>query len=166
MIFRSGQPIRSSAALLAVMLLAGGCATGPARGGKIDSLYVFSVPVALDLDGSPGPDGFGVTLYASKAAGSKGVPITNGKVEVLMFDGAPQENTKTNEAPRRVWTFSSADLKKQMIKTPRLGTGYRFTPRWEDTPPLQSCITIVARYVSPGETTVQSAPTTIAVIPK
>jgi len=147
------------------MVLAAGCATEPGRGGRIDSLHVFSVPVALDLDGSPGPDGFGVTLYASQPAGAKGVPITTGKIEIVMFDGAPQEDPRTNAAPRRVWSFSSAELKNQMIKT-SLGTGYRFSPRWGDTSPLQSRITIVARYMPPGGTVVQSAPTTIAVSSK
>lgn len=162
---RLSNPFQSWTVLLAAMLLAAGCATGRGRGGRIDSLHVFSVPVALDLDGSPGPDGFGVTLYASKAAAARGVPITTGKIEILMFDGAPQEDTKTNAAPRRVWTFSSPVLKSQMIKT-SLGTGYRFAPRWEDTPPLQSRITIVARYVPSEGTVVQSSPTTIAVTSK
>ena len=165
MTFEFGHPLRTSTALLAVMLLAGGCATGSGRGGRIDALHVFSVPVALDLDGSPGPDGFGVTLYASNAAIAKGIPITAGTTEVLMFDGVLHEDAKTNAAPRRVWTFTSADLKDHVIKT-SLGTGYRFTPRWGDTPPSQSRITIVIRYVSPAKTTIQSAPTTIAVAPK
>ena len=160
------NPRRSLLALLAALLFAVGCATGPNRGDRIDSLYVFSVPVALDLDGSPGPDGFGVTLYAGKTDTAKGVPITHGKIEILMFDGAPQEDAKTNSVPRRVWTFNSADLKNQMIRTPRLGTGYRFSPRWEDAVPSQSRITIVARYVSPAETIVHSKPTTIAVTAK
>jgi hypothetical protein len=96
---------------------------------------------------------------------AKGVPITTGRMEILMFDGALQGDEKTNATPRRVWTFSGADLKSHVIQS-SLGTGYRFTPRWGDTPPLQSRITIVARYVPPGETTVESAPTTIAVTAK
>jgi hypothetical protein len=82
-----------------------------------------------------------------------------------MIDGAPPEDARTNASPRRVFTFSSADLRNQRIKT-SLGTGYRFSPRWGDVSPLQSRITIVARYVPPDGPVVQSAPTTIAVTSK
>jgi len=162
-----GSAPQSLAALLAGLLFCAGCATGPGpgRGGGIDSLHVFSVPVALDLNGSPGPDGFGLTLYASSSAYAKGIPITAGTMEIRMFDGALQEDAKTNATPRRVWTFTSADLKQRVVKT-SLGTGYRFAPRWEDTPPLQNRITIVANYVSPAGSVVRSAPTTIAVTSK
>ena len=162
---RLSRPFESWTVLLAAMFLAAGCATGPGRGGRIDALHILSMPVALDLDGSPGSDGFGVTLYGNKAAVAKCVPITTGTIEIRMFDGAPQEDAKTNAAPRRVWTFSSTDLKNKMIKN-SVGTGYRFALRWEDAAPLQSRITIVARYVPPEGNIVQSLPTTIAVTSK
>jgi hypothetical protein len=161
---KRSEPLPAWTVLLA-LVLAAGCASGPGRVGRIDSLHVFSVPVALDLDGLPGPDGFGVTLYASKAAAARGVPITAGKIEIMMFDGAPQEDKKTNATPRRVWSYSSGELKNQVIRT-SLGTGYRFAPRWGEVPPLQSRITIVARYLPPDGPAVQSAPTTIAVTSK
>ena len=162
----------SSGALSAVLCFAIGCATSPGNGGGsssgrqgIDALHIFSLPLALDLDGVPGPDGFGVTLYASAVAPAKGVPITSGSVEILMFDGVLSADTQTNAAPRRVWSYTSAELKRYVIKT-SLGTGYRFTPRWGDTPPLQNRISIVARYVPPRDTPIQSAPTTISVSAK
>jgi hypothetical protein len=157
--------LRIGAAVGAAAVLAAGCATGPGRANGIDALHVFSVPVALDLDGLPGPDGFGLTLYASAATVAKGIPITTGRTEILMFDGALESDAKTNAAPRRVWSFTPADLKSYAIKT-SLGTGYRLTPRWGDTPPLGNRITIVARFVPSRQTSVQSAPTTITVIAK
>lgn len=153
------------AALIASLLFEAGCATDASRTRGIDTLHLFSVPVALDLDGSPGPDGFGVTLYASAATRARGIPITKGAMEILMFDGALESGAKTNAAPRRVWTYTPADLKRFAIKT-SLGAGYRFTQRWGDTPPLESRVTIVVRLVSPRQTSIQSAPTTIAVTAK
>ena len=153
------------AALIGSLLFGAGCATDAGGGRGIDSLHLFSVPVALDLDGLAGPDGFSVTLYASAATQARGIHITRGAMEILMFDGALESAVKTNAAPRRVWTFTPAELKKFAIKT-SLGTGYRFTPRWGDTPPLASRVTIVARLVSPRQPSVQSAPTTIAVTAK
>src|SRR5262249_39467136 len=155
------------------LCLGAGCATGPGDGGGgsspgrqgIDALHIFSVPLALDLDGVPGPDGFGVTLYAGTAGTAKGGPIHSGAIEKLIFDGVLSADTQTNATPRRVWRYSSAELKRYVIKT-SLGTGYRFTPRWGDTPPRQNRISIVARYVSARDTPVQSAPTTISVSAK
>lgn len=152
-------------ALIASLLLAAGCATDAGHAGGIDSLHVFSVPVALDLDGSPGPDSFGLTLYASAAAIPRGVLITTGRIEILMYDGALPPGGNTNATPVRVWTFTAADLKNRGIKS-SLGIGYRFTPRWGDTPPTESRITVVAPFVSARQTSVQSAPTTIAVSAK
>jgi hypothetical protein len=149
-------------AVIASLLFGAGCATDASRTGGIDSLHLFSVPVAIDLDSSPGPDGFGVTLYASAATKAKGLPVTKGAMEILMFDGALERGAKTNAVPRRVWTFTPADLKKLAIRT-SLGTGYRLTPRWGDTPPKENRVTIVARLVSPRLTSIHSAPTTIAV---
>ena len=154
-----------STAFCAIVCLAAGCATGPGRQSGIDALHVFSAPVAIDLDGLPGPDGFGLTLYASKAARTKGVPITRGRLEILMFDGVLPADAPTDAQPRRTWTFTTADLKKHAFRS-SLGTGYRFTPRWADTPPLGNNITILTRLVSSPQTSVQSAPTTIAVTTK
>ncbi len=154
--------LRNWAVVVATLFLGAGCATGPGRGGGIDSLHVFSVPVAFDLDNSPGPDGFGVTLYASAAGAAKGVAITSGRMEVLMFDGALATDAKSNAPPRQTWTFTSDDLKRHVIKT-SLGTGYRFTPQWGAAPPARDLITIIVRYVSARETVIQSAPTSITI---
>ena len=155
----------TSLLLVALLLLGAGCATGPGSRSGIDSLHLFSVPVALDLDGAPGPDGFGATIYASAAATAKGLLIANGKMEMLMFDGTMAAEAGTNAAPKRVWTFTSAELKDHLVQT-ALGVGYRFTLSWSDTPPLQNRITIVARYVPSRGRPVQSSPATIAVTSK
>jgi hypothetical protein len=155
---------RLGAVFIAGLLFGAGCATGGGQGRGIHSLHVFSVPVALDLDGRPGADGFGVTLFASAAAKPKGVPITKGALEIAMFDGVLDSGAKSNPPPRRVWTYTAADLKAFAMKS-SLGTGYRLTPRWGDTPPKDTRVTIVARLVS-TQPSIQSAPTTIAVAAK
>lgn len=159
---KSAKAIALVVGLLANLVFLIGCATNY---GGVNSLHLFSVPVALDLDGAPGADGFGVTLYASAAARPKGIPITKGSMEIIMFDGSLESSAKTNATPRRVWTYTTSDLKHFAIKT-SLGAGYRITPRWGDTPPRESRVTIVARLVSPRQPPVQSAPTTIAVTAK
>ncbi len=150
------------AASMAILLVATGCATGArgTRGG--DSLHVFTVPVALDLDGTPGPDAFGLTLYASAGDAAKGIPVTTGVIEIQMYDGALPMDGSAGTPPLRVWTFTTADLKKLAVKT-SLGTGYRFTVRWNETPPRQGRITVVVRHVPERGPAIQSVPTVIAV---
>ena len=162
---KSSIPLPFGTLLLAGLLVGGGCATDAGRSRGIDSLHVFGVPVALDLDGTPGPDSFGLTLYASAATVARGVPIKSGQVSIRMYDGATSPGTRTNTVPLRVWTFTAADLKDHVVKS-SLGTGYRFTPRWTDTPPSGSHITVLVRFEPSRETSIQSSPTTIAVTAK
>ena len=151
-----------AAAWIAILLFATGCATGSGGAGVIDSLHVFTVPVALDLDGTPGPDAFGLTLYASAGDAARGIPATTGRIEIQMHDGALPAGGSVGVEPLRVWTFNTADLKKLGVRT-SLGAGYRFTLRWNETPPRQGRITVVARYVPVRGTAIQSVPTIIAV---
>lgn len=155
-------PLAFGVAWIALLLLAPGCATDAGRGRGIDSLHVFTVPVALDLDGTPGPDAFGLTLYASAADAARGIPVTTGRIEIAMYDGVLPPGGGTGATPLRVWTFKVADLKALGVKT-SLGAGYHFTLRWNDTPPRQSRITVVVRHVPVRGTAIQSSPTVIAV---
>jgi len=147
---------------MAILLVATGCVTGAGGARNVDSLHVFTVPVALDLDGTPGPDAFGLTLYASAASAARGVPVTSGRIEIQMYDGALPLGGGAGTTPLRAWMFSTADLKQLGVKT-SLGTGYRFTVRWNETPPRQGRITVVVRHVPAHGTAIQSVPTVIAV---
>ncbi len=160
--------------LIPLTLLISSCARGPSSvwtsgsHGGIDSLHVFGVPVALDLDGKPGPDAFGITVYASEGAAARGVAVTSGRVEVLMYDGVlPSGEGSTNAVPTplRQWSLTLLALNQSAIKS-SLGVGYRLTPRWDDTPPRRSSITVVVRYLPTRGNPVISAPVTIAVVEK
>ena len=97
------------AAWMAILLVANGCATGAGGTRSVDSLHVFTVPVALDLDGTPGPDAFGLTLYASAASAARGVPVTSGWIEIQMYDGALPPGGGAGATPLRVWMINPAD---------------------------------------------------------
>ena len=158
---KSAALLALGAAWMAILLVATGCVTGAGGARGVDSLHVFTVPVALDLDGTPGPDAFGLTLYASAGDAAKGIHVTTGVVEIQMYDGALSAD-RGGATPLRVWTFTPAELKKLAVKT-SLGTGYRFTMRWNETPPRQGRLTVVIRHVPARGTAIQSVPTIIAV---
>ena len=162
MSFKPASLLAPGAAWMAILLVATGCATGAGGTRSVDSLHVFTVPVALDLDGTPGPDAFGLTLYASAASAARGVPVTSGWIEIQMYDGALPPGGGAGATPLRVWMINPADLKQFEVKT-SLGTGYRLTLRWKETSPREGRITVVVRHVSARGTAIQSVPTIIAV---
>src|ERR1041385_173041 len=96
--------------IAAAFLLAGCAGTQPgasrpfASSGEIEELHLFGAPIALDLDGIPGPDGVGVRVYASSAAAAKGRAIQDGILEVLMFDKPPAPGAQP--PPRHIWSFT------------------------------------------------------------
>src|SRR6185369_2066764 len=59
---------------------------GSAQSG-IHELNLLAIPVALNFDQKPGPDGFIVKVYAGNRRQPKPLPIENGKLEIIMYDG-------------------------------------------------------------------------------
>lgn len=142
-----------------------GCAGRSGRTGTaaaVESLHVLSVPVAVDFDGVPGPDGFALTLFAKGPKSAKGVPLPGGTLELLMYDGLYFEGKSPAPEPLRVWRFTRSELKLHSGKS-AVGTGYRFALRWEEARPTQPRITIVARYVPVSGPSVVAAPGSVAI---
>lgn len=149
--------------MVLAILVAAGCATGTrGRSETPAELHLFGLPVALNLDGKPGPDGIGVRVYASAAGLAMGVPISRGTLEVLMFDGVVGETELRTKPPRRTWTLPAAALKPFASLT-SLGTGYQLALRWEQDSPRTPVVTVMARYHSPEGGELRSAANTVSV---
>ena len=149
-------------AILAVASLGPACssprsssASGATR--PIERLDLLLTPMALDLDGRPGADGFGVRVYASGRRSAFGSPIGQGALEILMFDGTIRAEDLPLATPLRTWRYEAAELKPFAQKT-SIGTGYRFALSWGEQKPRGERITVLARYVAPDKLTVTSAP--------
>jgi|GEM_PF-627654 len=165
---------RCSPVLSLILLVSAGCTSGrkasePAMdrstGDSITELNLLASPVALNLDGVPGPDGFVLKVYPGNAQRPKPLPITAGGLEILMFDGILQETDFATTQPRRVWRYTTSDLKRYEVKT-SIGTGYHIDPRWGDAKPARDKVTILSRYMSPQGKAVYSAPSVISVTVK
>ena len=140
--------------------------TGPVTPrGAVAALHLFSVPVTLNLDDRPGPDGFALTLYASNGRQARGMEIQSGTLEILMFDGSPALGATSAPAARRVWKFSAAELNAFQART-ALGVGYRLALRWEETPPSGNRITVLARHLPAKGPPITSGPSSITVVVK
>jgi hypothetical protein len=146
--------------ILAAVLLAGGCAT--LSGGKnegVDAVHVFGLPVTINMDTRPGPDGFAVRVFVTKNGGAKGTVINNGSIEILMFDGAMKLEDLATQQPKESWKFNPKQLAAMREQT-SLGTAYRFTLRWTE-PPTHGHVTALARYVPQKGEPIYSSPSSI-----
>ncbi len=134
----------------------------PASSPGIDELNMLAVPMALDLDGAPGPDGFVITLYAGKRGLPKPVRIEKGTIEIFMFDGLINENKTPPAEPRKTWTLRASDLAAYRVET-SIGSGYQITGLWGDAAPETGKISVMARYTAPNGGKIYSAPRVITV---
>lgn len=145
-----------------LLLSVGGWGTVGQVSAAIDEIHLFTVPTALDLDSVPGPDGFEARVYASASDRAKGIPITQGVLEVLMYDGVVNVGPSVTNAPLHVWSFRPADLKRN-VGSSTLGVGYRFVLRWNTDVPKSSSITVVARWTPPKGAAMYSSTSSILV---
>ena len=135
--------------------------TPPAEGLAIDQLRLLSVPVALNLDQQPGLDGFCVKVFGVSRSHPKPVPIREGVVEIMMFDGLLPKGTNAPQ-PLCTWKYAAEELPQYELKG-AVGTGYQLSPLWGEKRPARNRITVFARYLSPAGFTLGSAPSVISI---
>lgn len=140
--------------------LAAGCATVGRVGGAPQEIHLYGVPVTLNLDDKPGPDGFAVRLYASRSDRARGLAVNSGAIEILAFDGIANDGFSERQ-PLKTWRFTTKELPAHEAQT-SLGMGYRFVLRWEENKPTRDHITVLARYVPDSGRPVFSAPSAIS----
>jgi hypothetical protein len=140
---------------LAWILLASGCATS-SDASVIRELHLFGIPVAINMDQEPGPDGFVVRVYASNGRAATGIPIKAGRLEIVMTDGGrPKDGEEAK--PLKVWTYDAQALKAHAVKS-SIGWGYRFGLAWNEARPTHDRFTVVVRYVSASGQVLASSP--------
>lgn len=139
-------------------------AAGAYSPSDITAVHIMTLPVALNLDGKPGLDGFSLKVFANDAHNPKPVPIHSGNLEIMAFDGTLARKTNL-PPPLRIWSFSAEDLKQHEFRA-GIGTGYEMTLAWGTNRPAQRMMTIGARYVSPAGGVILSHPSSITVMDK
>lgn len=158
--------------------LAGGCGTLGSGGGSgpgsrsrsgqrasgILELHLLTMPVALNLDGAPGPDGVAIKLFANVGNAAKPAPIRSGEVEILLFDGLLTGNNTPLPQPAHSWTFTAKDLKGYETQA-MVGTGYQLTLRWGAFKPKNDRVTVIARHPIGDGRYLYSTPGVIACSP-
>lgn len=162
MMFKKRISILSFVSVAFALLLLGCASDGPLTShGPITELNMLAVPVALNLDGLPGPDTVAVKIYAGNPREAKPVPITSGSLELLMFDGLLKKSTNA-PTPLQIWTFPARQLKRYEFKA-SIGTGYELTASWTTNKPRAAKITLISRYVPDSGAPIYSSPGTISI---
>jgi hypothetical protein len=117
----------------------------PKRPSGILELHLLTMPVALNLDGAPGPDGVAVKLFANVGNATKPAPIRSGEIEILLFDGLLTDKNVPTLKPAHTWTFTAKELKGFETQA-MVGTGYQLTLRWGSFKPKNDRVTVIARH--------------------
>jgi len=157
---------RGLALLLAGALLAGCSSTNkrpvaaPAPT-TIDKLNLLAAPMALNLDGMPGPDAVLVKIYAGNARNPKPIAITSGTVDLLAFEGLLGTSTNV-PTPFKTWTFTTSELRRMQFKS-SIGVGYQITASFIGQKPKSDKLTVLARYRPDPSHAIYSSPSTISV---
>lgn len=154
---------RACASLFALMLLgftgcsstSGGLQLG--RGGSVQELHLFVMPVPIASTPGGPPDGMAVRVFASSKGRATGGLIRDGKLEVLAFDGTVGGAARQPQTPTRAWSFTATQL-APFARTGSLGTGYELPLRWTGTRPAGDRLTIVLRYTPTSGPALTSVP--------
>ncbi len=166
------QPARLWLWLWLGALLGGiiGCASsssrsgGPAAGSDagIEEVNVLIAPAALNFDGIPGPDGLSLRVYLGNPREAKYLPLPNGTLEVVMFDGILKPAEMASSQPLHVWSYPADELRAYGQKT-SIGVSYVLTPMWGADRPTHNRVTVLVRCVSPQGKKTYSSPTIVFV---
>ena len=153
-----------TAALAVTLAMLVGCAGPRVSGGRseIGEIHLFGVPVALNLDSRPGPDGIGVRVFMTPAGRARGTEMREGRLDVLMFDGVVTAADFTRTPPLKVWSFNARQL-APVVGSSALGIGYQLALNWEQNRPHVTSVTVVARYHPPSGPDLFSTPNSISV---
>ena len=159
----SSLPLRSWCICLLILACSTGCRTlSPTTRAPIDQLHLLVTSVALNMDSKPGPDGVGVRIYASHRGTTTALPITQGDLEILMFDGDVPLEDLLKQKPLHTWSYPASKLKPHLQET-SIGTSYRFAALWGGDKPRTDRAIFLARYTPPGGQPVYSAPGSVPI---
>ncbi|MEM7236194.1 MAG: hypothetical protein AAF517_28785 [Planctomycetota bacterium] len=130
--------------------------------GPVQKLVLLTAPAAVNLDDKPGQDGVPATVYFGQVQPETTVRVTEGELELLVFEGHVRDPIGTGAAPNSRAVYSAESLAPRGARTGVGLFGYRVVGRWK--PPIRSDqVTLLARYIRPDGQVISSAPVSVRV---
>lgn len=149
--------------LLALLAGCGVLSGGPDPVAQVDQVNLM-VPVqaAVSLSGQGGPDGLLAAVLFTRDDHPKPLAVS-GTLTLMMFDGRVNVEQITSSKPAHQWSFTASELSR-MLGTNEYGMyTYRLVLPWGPTPPRNTIITLVAKYIPPQGPPVYSAPINVPI---
>ena len=157
------MPLAAAGLILAAVIPLAGCkSTRLGKESNIVQLNLITVPVAVDLDGRPGPDGISIRVYASTKESPKQVAIKKGTLEMLMFDG-PFHRQGQPPPVLKQFRFAAEELRRVEF-TAEIGKGYQLALSWGTNVPTHRVMSVAARYTAPDGRVAISRPSSVTVL--
>jgi len=133
----------------------------PAPVSQVDVVAAEAVPMAVNWDERPGPDGVRIRVTLFQRAQPRPV-VGSGTLDFLLFPGKVGDVDPATARPAQSWTFACAELRPSLVRS-IVGWGYSLSLGWGDRMPDSPTVTVFVRYAAPGGEPVWSKPVTIAI---
>lgn len=133
------------------------------EGPPLVAVEVFAVPVTLNWDHDPQPDGVELQVYFFAAKPPLAQPVRHGLVTICAYDGQPDKETLATQRPLHRWRLTPATLTEHAHRG-MVGVGYDLPLDWGHDVPRQNYVTITVQYrASRNAAPIDAAPVSIAV---
>ena len=138
-------------------------AHGSAQGPPLVAIEVYAVPVALNWDSDPQPDGVELEVYFFASKLPLAQPVNRGILDIVAYDGRPDKQPLAARPPLHRWRLTPAILTGRAHRG-MVGVGYGLALDWGNDVPQQDYVTITVEYrSSPDAAPIRAAPVSIPV---
>jgi hypothetical protein len=124
---------------------------------RVDAIRLVTTPSAQNFDDKPGADGFLVKVYALSHASPKAIPFSEGALELALYKGVYPDLVPNDVAPLTTWRYEAKELSAFAARS-YVGVAYTLIVRWDDGPPIQGGVTLVARFFASGDRVLTATP--------
>lgn len=137
----------------------------PAQGGQdVDAIELYVLPVVLDWDKVPGPDGIQARAMLFRFSEAPPVRLSRGTLDFLLYRGRLKAEDLATATVFHTWSFTPAEIAPSLERN-IVGDGYTLRLAWGAHVPDGEFVTLVARYVPSKGAPVRSAPVTLLMKP-
>ena len=142
-----------------------GAKSSAKAGQDVDAIELYVLPVVLDWDKVPGPDGVQARVMLFRFSEAPPVRLTQGTLDFLLYEGRLRADDLATATVFHTWSYTPAEIAPSLERN-IVGDGYTLRLGWGAHVPTGDFVTLVARYVPLTGAPVRSAPVTLVMKPE